>query len=64
MWLDDERTPEEAKANPLTQINIKTNEEGELIGMQLVYAQSGASPFFTTSSIRLLNDTQAEPADL
>ena len=48
MWVDEERTAEDvrAKVNPLTAFNIKTNEKNDLVGIQLVYAETGGSPIF------------------
>ena len=58
MWTDIARTPEEAKANPLTQINLKKNGASELVGIQLVFARTGIeSPFFKVKGERrALND--------
>ena len=52
MWVDIERSPEEARANPLTAFHIKTDESGYLIGIQLVYAEAGKSPFFLAGTKR------------
>ena len=48
MWIGKERTPEEVRAgvNQLTAFKVKTNEKDELVGIQLVYAETGESPLF------------------
>ena len=48
MWIDDKRTSQEVRAgvNPLTAFNVKTNEKDELVGIQLVYAETGKTPLF------------------
>ena len=45
MWLDRERTTMEERDNPLVAINLKENVTGDLLGIELVYANSH-SPFF------------------
>jgi len=44
----------------LTAFNLRSNEDGELISIQLVYAQTGESSIFDASSRRLLNDSANE----
>ena len=63
MWVDFERTPEEAKANPLSKVKIKTNQNKEIVGIQLGYEKSGESPAFEADVFRRLQEQTLEEAE-
>ena len=45
MWLDREKTAQEAAENPLVAINLKENVTGDILGISLAFANTH-SPFF------------------
>jgi len=49
IWTDTERTPEEAAQNKLSELRLKKNEDGKLVGIQLIFQLSGPSPIFEAS---------------
>ena len=63
MWVQNKKTPEETKANPLSAFNIKTNEDGEIVGIQLVFLQTGKSPFLEAETRRALDESSTDPPE-
>ena len=45
MWLDTEKTPQQVAGNPLVALNLKENVTGDILGIELEFADSH-SPFF------------------
>ena len=70
IWVDKERETvfdkNVPRENPLTAFNLKTNDEGDLTGIQLVYAQSGESPFFEVipPNGRKLDETELDSTEV